>query len=156
MALYIQIKNELPINHPVLEENLLYSFGSISSEWHLFERTEEPELQAYEVFSVPNVEYKLVNDVYTDVWNVRDMTAEEKLAKQNEVKAQWQQRPNLQNFTTWIFDEDLCRYVAPVPRPEGDFRWSGIKNNWIALPPYPTDGKLYTFDITTETWIPNE
>ena len=46
--------------------------------------------------------------------------------------------------------------VAPVPRPEGDFKWSGIKNNWVALPPYPTDGKLYTFDITTEAWIPNE
>jgi hypothetical protein len=154
MNLYIEEENGAAKNHPALEENLVQVWGCVPDHWKPFVNTERPVLKLYEICD-ENV-YGIVNDVYTDVWNVRDMTAEEKLAKQNEVKAQWQQRLNLQNFATWVFDEDLCRYVAPVPRPEGDFKWSGIKNNWVALPPYPTDGKLYTFDITTEAWIPNE
>jgi len=154
MNLYIEEENGVAKNHPALEENLLQVWGCIPDHWKPFTRTERPVLKLYGICD-ENV-YGLIDGIYTDVWNIRDMTAEEKLVKQNEVKAQWQQRPNLQNFSTWVFDEALCRYVAPIERPVGDFKWSGVKNNWVEVPLYPNDGKLYTFDIITESWITNE
>lgn len=154
MNLYIEEENGVAKNHPALEENLLQVWGCVPDHWKPFSRIPKPN-EVYKVVS-DEPSYECINGVYTDVWVLRDMTLNEIADKQQVVKDRWVLLPNRENFTTWVFDEGLCKYVPPIPRPEGDFIWSGIKNNWIALPPYPTDGKLYTFDITTETWIPNE
>lgn len=156
MKMYIQIENNKPINHPAFEDNLLQTFGKIPLEWESFIRVEPPTPSMYQIVNNQDPMYSKIDGAWTDVWVLRDMTSNEIADKQQVVKDHWALLPNRENFATWVFDEDLCRYVPPIPRPEGDFRWSGLKNNWIAVPPYPTDGKLYTFDITTEAWIPNE
>jgi len=156
MNLYIETENGQPKNHPAFEDNLLQAFGAVPENWKPFERVQRPEIGVYEVLQSEQPEYQLIGDIYKDVWAVRDMTNNEIADKQQVEKNRWSSLPNRENFSAWVFDETLCRYVAPVPRPEGDFKWSGTKNNWVAVPPYPTDGKIYSFDITTEAWIPNE
>lgn len=154
MNLYIEEENGIAKNHPALEENLLQVWGCIPDHWKPFTRIPKPN-EVYKVYS-DEPRYECINGGYIDVWDDRDMTAEERIKVQNVVKEMWQKKPNRENFSTWVFDETLCRYVAPVPKPEGGFIWSGVKNNWVEVPPYPNDGKLYTFDILTESWITNE
>ena len=70
------------------------------------------------------------------------MTEEEKTAKQQAAKDLWAQRPNLDNFSAWTFDEELCQYVPPIPRPDDGkiYRWNGSTNAWVEviLPANPT------------------
>jgi len=156
MKMYIQIENNLPINHPAFEENLLQAFGKIPLQWESFVRIEPPTPAIYQILDTQNPMYSKVDGMWTDVWVLRDMTNNEIADKQQAEKNRWSSLPNRENFSTWVFDETLCQYVAPVSKPDGDFIWSGVKNNWVEVPPYPNDGKLYTFDILTESWITNE
>lgn len=137
MKLYIELENGLPKNHPALEENLLQVFGEIPDHWVSFERVEKPRLSAYDVLEKEHPEYQLIDGVYTDVWLVRSMTLEEKNAKQKTVKDLWLSLPNRENFTTWVFDEVLCSYIPPVPRPNDDkiYKWDGLINNWVEVTP---------------------
>ena len=95
--------------------------------------------------------YELVDGIYKDVWHVREMTAEEKAAKQQILKDAWASLPNRDNFTTWTFDEATCQYVPPIPRPnDGNlYKWSNEENNWKISPAYPTDGKQYIFNYNS-------
>ena len=36
-------------------------------------------------------------------------------------------------FPSWAASEDGLRYVAPVPRPEGRYRWDEATTNWVKL-----------------------
>jgi hypothetical protein len=62
---------------------------------------------------------------------VREMTSEEKLEKQNEVKAQWAER----GYASWVFNEDLCRFVAPAPMPIDNkpYRWDEATLSWVEV-----------------------
>jgi hypothetical protein len=84
MNLYIEIENGVTKNHPALENNLIQAFGAIPAHWEPFIRVERPT-GIYQVLESNEVVYAKVNGVWTDVWAVRDMTAEEKTAKQQEV-----------------------------------------------------------------------
>lgn len=75
--LYIQIENGQPVNHPAVEDNLVSAFGSVPENWYPFTRTKPPALGRYEVLESQQPTYQLVNGVWTDVWTVRPMTAEE-------------------------------------------------------------------------------
>ena len=86
MKLYIETENNLPKNHPALEENLLEAFGVVPEHWKLFERVDRPQLGLYEVFTQEEPEYQLVNGVYKDVWTIRPMDETEKTAKQQAAK----------------------------------------------------------------------
>ena len=146
MKLYIQIENGQPVNHPAFEQNLIEVFGIIPDNWEPFNRIERPMCNVYEIVSEEPT-YEKINQVWTDVWAVRDMTEEEKINKQKEldeisknsklaasqaIKDFWATLPNRDNFSTWVFDEDIGQYLPPIPRPsEGDFRWDGITNSWI-------------------------
>lgn len=153
MKLYIQIKNGQPINHPAFEDNLTQAFHQIPSDWEEFVRLERPIASVYQVVSETPT-YKKVNGVWTDVWAVRDMTAQEKSAKQQAAKSDWAALPNRDNFAAWVFDEASCTYVAPVPRPEtGDYFWQGTTSSWVVRPPYPTNGGQYKLDFSTATWV---
>jgi hypothetical protein len=49
-------------------------------------------------------------------------------------------------------------YVASTgnfkpPQPFESWRWNATKWTWIAPEDYPTDGKPYSWDETTRTWI---
>lgn len=109
MNLYIEIENGQPKNHPALENNLIQVFGLIPEHWHPFTRVERPGLLPYQIFNSEESTYQKVNDTWTDVWNIRDMTNEEKLAKQQRIKDSWILAPN-DMHESWIFNEETCRY----------------------------------------------
>lgn len=155
--LYIQIKDGSPVNHPVYTSNLLQAFGTIPSNWEPFVRVEKPDVGIYEIVEGDKPTYEKVNGVWTDVWFVRAMTQAEKLAKQQTVKDFWAQRPYASNWSAWTFDENLCDYVPPIPRPEPEegkrIAWCGAENNWKEVPPLPVDGKPYIFNYYEWKWI---
>ena len=135
MKLYIETENNLPKNHPALEENLIAAFGEIPEHWVPFERIEMPRLKSHEVLESDHPEYQLVDGIYTDVWSIRPMTDEEKATKNQEIKDMWSSLPNRKNFTTWTFDEELGSYIPPIPMPEtGIYKWNGEINNWEEIP----------------------
>lgn len=132
MSLYIQLENGEPINHPIMESNLVQAFPNIDlnnlpSNFARFERVPGPGLGAYEVSE--GATYEWVDGIVKDVHHVRVMTAEERTAKQDAVKAEWQQN----GFASWVFNEELCRFEAPIP--------------------YPDDGKFYVWDEPTTSWV---
>lgn len=158
MNLYIQIKNGQPINHPAFEDNLIEAFGSVPSNWEPFVRIEHPALGEYEKFDEPDVTYEKVNDVWTDVFHVVEMTVEEKAAakqiKINAVKAAWTRLPQRDNFSAWVFNEDTIKYEPPIPRPtDREVIWHGASNGWVDKPQKPDDGKEYTIDFYTSSWV---
>ena len=152
MNLYIETENGAAKNHPALESNLLQSLGEIPAHWEPFVRVDRPLCTLYQ--TIGNHVYEKVDGVWTDVWTVRDMTAEEKSATQQVVKDAWATRPNAENFVAWIFDEATCTYKPPIPRPtDRPVFWHGATSAWVTQPAYPTDGKLYRLDFTSATWV---
>ena len=131
MKLYIRIENGQPIDHPMIEENLLQAFpeldiNNLPSNLIEFVRVDHPEIGVYEVYEGSN--YGIVNGVCKDIHQVRSMTVEEKLEKQTQVKSEWA----LREWNTWTFDEETCQFKPPT------------------LP--PQDGKLYLWNEATTSW----
>ena len=141
MNLYIETdENGNPINHPAFEDNLIQAFGTVPNNWKPFIRVQRPVPSVYQVLDSQDPTYEKVDGVWTDVWILRDMTAEEKAAKQQATKDLWAQRPNLANFSAWTFNEDTCQYEPPIPRPTDGkiYRWDGTTNSWVEFTP-PTN-----------------
>jgi hypothetical protein len=162
MNLYIETENGTFKNHPAFEHNLIQAFGSVPSHWEAFTRVEKPTLGVYELMTAEEATYEKVNNTWTDVWHKRDMTAEEKTAKQQDVITAFSTIPYASNFSTWTLDEDTCAMVPPVAQPAinltkiglGIFTlWSGADNNWKDTPKKPFDEKLYDFDYTAWQWV---
>lgn len=157
--LYIQIESGQTVNHPAFEENLLQAFGAIPENWEPFIRVERPIPSLYQVSDEQST-YQKINDVWTDVWNLRDMTAEEKSAKQQAVRDAFNTREQASNWSAWTLDEATCTMQPPIPRPDFDQTkldakiftfWCGAENNWKDTLPRP-DGK-YKFDFIAWQWI---
>lgn len=133
MKLYIQIENDIAINHPAFEDNLLDAFGSIPKNWVKFTRIEQPspDILPVGIYQVATCKYILDDDgvSWKDEWSVRDMTDYEKLEKINCVK-------KTQPYASWIFDEESCSFLPPVPFPEiGQWSWDEEKQTWIEFIP---------------------
>lgn len=132
MELFIRIVDGKPFEHPIFGDNFRQAFPDVDTnnlppEFAKFQRVAAPRLGPYEKNQA--VSYKLINGVYTDVFVCEPMTSEEIANKQNAVKSEW-----LQNgFQSWIFNEATCTFDPPVP--------------------YPTDGKQYTWDESTTSWV---
>ena len=144
-------------SHPAYPANLVQAFGEVPSNWEPFLRVQSPDLGVYQVLESQEPTYQKVNGVWTDVWSLRDMTPEEKAAKQQTVKDAWATREQAQNWSAWVFNEDTCAYEPPIPRPapvEGKIVvWCGAENNWKETPAYPQDGKNYRFDFFAWVWV---
>lgn len=166
MNLYIEIENGQPKNHPAFEDNLLQAFGFIPEHWVPFERVERPVLGEYEVMVSENPTYELIDGVYKDVWHKRDMTAEERETKKQvamqTVQELWASRPQAENWSAWVFNEETLKYDPPIPRPEKDQTkldagistfWCGADNNWKDTPARPIDDNQYTFDFLAWQWV---
>jgi hypothetical protein len=155
MNLYIQIENNQPINHPAFEDNLIQAFGEIPSNWESFVRSEKPICGIYQVIEEQESTYEKVNGVWTDVWVTREMTAEEKTAKQQAVIDAFNARDQAQNWSAWTFDEATCTMQPPIPKPdriEGKtVFWCGAESNWKEAQNRP-DGD-YKFDFTAWQWV---
>lgn len=155
MNLYIETENGVTKNHPAFEDNLLQAFGSVPAHWETFIRVERPILGVYELMTAEEPTYEKVNGVWTDVWIKRDMTAEEKTAKQQAVITAFNSREYASNWSAWTLDEVTCQMVSPIPRPElieGVLvMWCGADNNWKETPVRP-EGE-YKFNYSAWDWI---
>ena len=171
MELYIRIKDGQPFEHPIFGDNFRQAFpdvdvNNLPPEFAKFERVERPTLTMYEVMVYEEPTYELVDGVYKDVWHKRDMTAEEKAAKQQaETKAvqdAWAARPQAENWSAWVFNEETLQYDPPIPRPEPDQAkldagirtfWCGADANWKDSPVKPVDDNQYKFDFLAWQWV---
>lgn len=82
MKLHIRLKNGVPFEHPILEENLLDVFPNTdltSGEFIPFERKHFEGVLG--VFEMVESSYEIFNGVCQDVYSVRPMTELEKAAK---------------------------------------------------------------------------
>jgi hypothetical protein len=132
---FIQVANGQAINHPVVVSNFKEVFpdydadnGPLPDGWARFDRPEPPVLGPYDLSS--SSVYEQVDGVWTDVWTVVSMTEEEKVNQQNEVKTWWAEN----GFASWTFDEELCMFVPPVPRPpSGLYVWNEDLLDWVEV-----------------------
>ena len=171
MNLYIRIKDGQPFEHPILEHNLRQAFPDVDTnnlppEFARFERVERPVLGEHEVMASEMSTYELIDGVYKDVWHKRDMTAEEKEAKRQAsiraMQALWAARPQIENWSAWVFNEEALIYEPPIPRPAKDQTkidagimnfWCGADNNWKDTPAKPVDENQYRFDFLAWQWV---
>jgi hypothetical protein len=157
MNLYIEIENGVVKNHPAFEDNLIAAFGAIPAHWESFTRVERPALGVYELMTAEAPTYEQVDGVWTDVWRKRDMTVEEKTAKQQAARDAFNSREQAENWSAWTLDEATCEMVPPIPRPapiEGVLVvWCGAENNWKEAPARPVDNNQYKFDFLAWQWV---
>ena len=162
MNLYIETENGVTKNHPAFEENLMQAFGAIPEHWEPFTRVERPTLGVYQVLESDEPVYAKVDGVWADVWSVRDMTAEEKSAKQQAVRDAFNTRDQAENWSAWTLDETTCTMQPPIPRPDPDQTkldakiftfWCGAENNWKDTPAMPVDEYQYKFDFIAWNWV---
>jgi hypothetical protein len=155
MNLYIEVENGVAKNHPAFENNLIQAFGSIPEHWEPFTRVARPILGVYELVVSEIPAYEKVNGVWMDVWQKRDMTAEEKLATQQRVITVFEAQNQASNWSAWTLDEVTCTMVPPIPPPadvEGVIVfWCGADNNWKEAPT-PPEGN-YKFDFLAWQWV---
>jgi hypothetical protein len=161
MNLYIEIENGQTKNHPAFEENLLQAFGAIPEKFEPFVRVERPKPSIYQYFASNESTYQKIDGVWTDVWQLRDITAEEKARMQQEVRDAFNSREQASNWSAWTLDEATCTMIPPIPRPEPDQTkldagirtfWCGAENNWKDTSARPTDDKQYKFDFFAWQW----
>jgi hypothetical protein len=161
MNLYIETENGQTKNHPALENNLIAAFGVIPEHWEPFVRIERPVPGVYQIVS-DEPTYEKVDGVWTDVWTLRDMTAEEKTAKQQSVIDAFNAREQSENWSAWTLDETICAMRPPIPRPASEAAkldagimtfWCGAENNWKDTPARPIDGNQYQFDFLAWQWV---
>ena len=171
MELFIRIKDGQPFEHPIFGDNFRQAFpdvdvNNLPPEFARFERVERPVLGMYEVMVSEDATYELVGGVYKDVWQKRDMTAEEREATKQAVtkstKELWAARPQAENWSAWVFNEETFKYEPPIPRPEKDQTktdagiftvWCGAENGWKDTPAKPVDDNQYTFDFLAWQWV---
>lgn len=167
MELFIRIKDGQPFEHPILGSNFRQVFpdvdvNNLPPEFARFERVERPEPTVYQVLDSEEVVYAKVDGVWTDVWALREMTTEEKLAKQQAVIMAFNNRPQAENWSAWSFNEVTCTMAPPIPRPEPDQAkldagimtfWCGADANWKDTPAKPIDENQYKFDFFAWQWV---
>jgi len=133
--LYIQLENGEPVNHPILEENLVQAFPNIDlnnlpNNFARFERVAPTILGVYEISEGST--YEWVDGTVKDVHHRRAMTLEERTAKQDAIKEEWQQT----GFASWTFNEETCAFDPPSPYPEDDkiYVWDEPTVSWVEIP----------------------
>jgi hypothetical protein len=155
MNLYIETEDGQIKNHPAFEDNLIQAFGAVPEHWEPFTRVERPTPGIYQTMDSDEPVYTKVDGVWTDVWTVREMTAEEKTAKQQAVITAFNTREQAENWSAWTLDETTCTMQPPIPRPEpveGKIVfWSGADANWKEAPTRP-EGE-YKFDFIAWAWV---
>lgn len=132
MELFIRIKDGKPFEHPIFGDNFRQAFPDVDTnnlppEFARFVRVAAPVVGVYENYT--GVTYELVDGVYTDIHHVVPMTEQQKIDKQNSVKAEWATTGKY----SWVFNESICAFEPPIP--------------------YPSDGKLHRWDESTTSWI---
>jgi len=160
MELFIRIKDGQPFRNPIMGDNFRQAFPDVDTnnlppEFAKFERVEMPVIGVYQILVLPDPTYELVDGIYKDVWHIREMTAEEKSAKQQAVVTAFNSREQASNWSAWTLDEVTCTMQPPIPRPEPIegvlVMWCGAENNWKQAPTRP-EGE-YKFDFFAWDWV---
>jgi len=128
MALFIQIQNGQPVNHPVYDFNLIQAYGQIPQGWAMFNRIEQPAGLITSPFQTAQCTYALSSDGVTweDVWTAVEMTDAEKATLIAETQAK-PPGPNVTlNTTTLVWTPNVAK---------------------------PTDGQKYYWNWTTGEWV---
>ena len=164
MDFVIQIENGQPINHPIAIDNFLSAFPGVDINnlppgFVEFKRTNRPVLAPYGIMDSLEYTYGFIDGVWTNVWPIREMTAEEKASKieAEHFKFFEMNRVSNNNFSAWNFNEELCKYRPPFPSPSDGkaYFWQGTTSSWVVLTEYPNDGKSYRLDYASATWVEN-
>lgn len=162
MNLYIETENGTTKNHPAFEDNLIAAFGEIPSHWEPFTRVQRPLPGLYQVLASEVSVYTKIDGVWTDVWSIRDMSAEEKAEARQGVITDFNNREQSENWSAWTFDEATCTMAPPIPRPAQnpmkvglgiETFWCGADSNWKDTPRRPFDEKQYKFDFIAWQWV---
>ena len=158
MTLFIKVdENNSPVGFPLMQRNLEqvypahdWSNGPMSGYLEFVQV--EPKLGVYQKydetvgadialnFGHNGLEYKLIDGKIKQVWHVLDLTDAEKKAKQDRVKTEWAAKDPA-GPASWIFDETICMYKAPVDLPSDAV---SMEN--------PHGEKLYEWDESTTSW----
>jgi hypothetical protein len=59
-------------------------------------------------------------------------------------------------FASWVLNETTCQWGAPVAMPTTEntmYVWRESDTSWVEQLSYPTDGKTYTWDLETGSWV---
>lgn len=123
---YIQVENDQPVNHPMLEKNVLEFYGVIPENFKPFERVlfKDSSLSC-ELFQKPiNIYVSDDGQTWRDQWAVVDMTEEEKQAKINDV----QSRPPGPNV---ILNVDTLKWEPTTEKPKGAYYWNNATGEWV-------------------------
>lgn len=136
MELFIKIdENGQAVDHPIMGDNFRQAFPDIDtnnlpSNFAKFVRV-APSLVAG-VYEKIRVNYELKDGVWTDVYSCDQMTNEEKVTLQNQVKADFATNVG---FASWVFNEITCKFDSPVPLPNDGkkYRWDEPTTNWIEI-----------------------
>ena len=128
MALFLQIQNGQPVNHPVYDFNLIQAYGTIPQGWAMFNRVQQPEGLITSPFQTAQCTYSLSSDGVTweDVWTAVTMSAEEQAAL-------------------------IAKTEANPPGPNVTLNTTTLQ--WIPNTSKPTDGQKYYWDWVTGAWV---
>lgn len=131
MDLYIRLINGNPHEHPIMGDNFREAFPDVDTEnlpegFARFVRIPRPLLGPFE--KNQTLTYEWVNGVVMDVWRCEPMTEAEKQAKIDHARA-------LRPFASWTFNEELCEWQPPIPRPaDGSWAWDEQNGAWVEPP----------------------
>tara|TARA_B100000780_G_scaffold9013_1_gene6435 strand:- start:655 stop:1080 length:426 start_codon:yes stop_codon:yes gene_type:complete len=141
--MFIQIRNGTCFEHPILEDNMQQLFPDHDLQtapdgFAHFVAVAQPVLGPYQYidnsrgFNGSGCEYEATENGFTDVWYILEMTAAEKIEKQNLFKASWAIAPN---WSSWTFNETTCAYEPPTAMPlDGEYSWDESTTSWATLP----------------------
>ena len=126
MNLYIKVENNLPVNYPMVLENILmiYSDFNIETKSHGFIKYKQnPAPYVDEPYLVIEQVLEIIDNECVEKYRVRSMTAQEKTDKINSMDAS---KP----YASWILDTETCRWKPPIAMPDGKYRWNETTTSW--------------------------
>lgn len=134
MELFIRIKDGQPFEHPILGDNFREAFphvdvNNLPPDFARFQRVAPPVWGPYDKNQTAVYE-RGADGIYRDVWTCEKMTEDEIKAKQDLIKKNWAENPH--SPKSWVFKEELCGFVPPIP--------------------YPTTGLSYYWNEELQIW----
>ena len=131
MNLYIQIKDGVPFQHPILESNLrqIYPWASykrMPEGFAKFTRVPKPNAGAYEVCEGGSYAWCEEGKCFKDKWVLRPMTHAEKV---NKVRSVWLAKGG---YASWVVNEETYEMQAPVTKPDDgqEYEWNEETVSW--------------------------
>ncbi len=138
MKLWIEIKDGSPINHPYTQQSLFtkhpdwdFINKGVPPQYEEFKRVRRPSHGPFEyVDEDKGVEYKKVDDLWQDVWTLKQFTPEQKALRQQQAKDWWNKNVG---WDSWIFNADKNEYEPPKPYPNTAIHhvWDESKVEWV-------------------------